>query len=80
MIAARIAGHAGDIVKVVKGAREWGDQMSRARKALNWGEMFRLSIDPKRAQAMRRESIPANKRVCTMCGEFCAMRVVEDIL
>lgn len=80
VIAARIAGHAGDIVKGVKEAREWDDRMSRARKALNWGEMFRLSIDPQKAQAMRRGSLSANKRVCTMCGEFCAMKVVERVL
>ncbi|GAI29455.1 unnamed protein product, partial [marine sediment metagenome] len=46
VIASRIAAHAGDIVKEVKGAREWDEKMSRARKNLDWETQARLSLDP----------------------------------
>src|SRR3990170_3053593 len=36
VIASKIAGHAADIVKGVKGAREWDLQMAKARKSIDW--------------------------------------------
>ena len=46
VIASRIAAHAADIVKGVKGAQEWDRKMSVARKRLDWDEQARLSLDP----------------------------------
>jgi phosphomethylpyrimidine synthase len=74
VIAARIAGHAADIVKGVKGAREQDYEMSKYRKALNWEKMQELSIDPKKFAEQRAKLPPQDKNVCTMCGEFCAMK------
>lgn len=74
VIAARIAGHAADIVKGVKGAKEWDDEMSKWRKARNWEKQKALSIDPVKFAAERAKLPPQEKDVCTMCGEFCAMR------
>jgi len=73
VIAARIAGHAADIAKGIKGARDWDDSMSFYRKKLNWNKMFELAIDGEKAGAYRRNSHAKGKR-CTMCGEFCAMK------
>jgi len=75
VIASRIAAHAGDIAKGVKGAMDWDMNMSRARKALNWDEQIRLSIDPQKARALRESSPPSDKDVCTMCGSLCAIKV-----
>lgn len=80
VIAARIAGHAADIVKGVPGAREWDVTMSKARKALDWEQQLSLAIDPEKARRLRQERNPAGIRECTMCGEFCAMRLVADFL
>jgi phosphomethylpyrimidine synthase len=80
VIASRIAAHAGDVARGLEGAREWDDRMSQARKALDWSTMFDLSIDPEKSKRYRSESIPTNGDVCTMCGEFCAMRRVEEAL
>jgi phosphomethylpyrimidine synthase len=80
IIAAKIAAHAGDIAKGVKGAREWDNEMSKARADLNWEEMFRLAIDPEKARRYREESKPANEDSCTMCGKMCSMRTVKKIL
>src|SRR5262249_47787873 len=39
-IAYKIAAHAGDIARGVAGARQWDDDLSRARAALNWPRQF----------------------------------------
>ncbi|MDI6710096.1 MAG: phosphomethylpyrimidine synthase ThiC [Thermoanaerobacterales bacterium] len=83
VIAARIAGHAADIVKGVPGAGEWDAEMSRARKALDWERQMELALDPVRARRYHAERNPGQaegRRECTMCGEYCAMRLVEGFL
>lgn len=80
VIAARIAGHAADIVKGVPGAREQDLTMARARKALDWDKQVTLAIDPEKARRLRQQRNPAGIRECTMCGEFCAMRLVAEFL
>src|SRR4030043_121274 len=46
VIASRIAAHAADIVKGIQRAKEWAEQMSKARKALDWKTQAELSLDP----------------------------------
>jgi phosphomethylpyrimidine synthase len=79
VIASRIAAHAGDIVKGVKGAREWDKQMSRARKALDWKTQAKLSLDPELSRQFH-SKIPASGATCSMCGKYCAMAIVEKYL
>lgn len=74
VISARIAGHAADMVKGVKGAKEWDDEMSKWRKARNWEKQKQFSIDPVKFEKERAKLPPQQEDVCTMCGEFCAMR------
>jgi len=73
IIASRIAAHAADIAKGVKGARNIDDEISRARKSFEWDKMMALSLDPEKTRE-KRGRIPADYRKCGMCGEFCAMR------
>lgn len=80
VIASRIAAHAADIVKGVKGAREWDLSMARARKALDWNEQIRLSIDPEKSAKAYNERKTKDIKGCTMCGDFCAMKVVAEYL
>ncbi|MEE8620267.1 MAG: phosphomethylpyrimidine synthase ThiC [Dehalococcoidia bacterium] len=79
VIASRIAAHAGDIVKGVKGAKDWDEQMSRARKALDWKKQAELSLDPELSQQVHGK-IPAGGVTCSMCGKYCAMAIVERYL
>jgi phosphomethylpyrimidine synthase len=79
VIASRIAAHAADIVKGVKNAREWDEQMSRARKALDWQTQARLSLDPELSRQVHGK-IPASGATCSMCGKYCAMAIVEKYL
>ena len=80
VIAARIAAHAADLVKGVKGAREWDLEMSKARKALDWNGQIALAIDPDKAGRYRKERNPEGLTECTMCGKYYAMRVVGEFL
>lgn len=79
VIASRIAAHAGDIVKGVKGAGEWDWKMSVARKKLQWEEQARLSLDPERSRRVHSRHAAAGG-ACSMCGDFCAMELVEKYL
>ena len=79
VIASRIAAHAADIVKGVKGAKEWDEQMSRARKALDWETQAKLSLNPELSREVHGK-IPASGATCSMCGEYCALAIVEKYL
>ena len=74
VISSRIAGHAADIVKGVKGAAERDREMSKWRKARNWEKQKEFCIDPVKFAKERAKLPPQQEDVCTMCGEFCAMR------
>ncbi|MGQ9455657.1 MAG: phosphomethylpyrimidine synthase ThiC [Armatimonadota bacterium] len=80
VIAARIAGHAADIVKGVPGAIEWDLEMAHARKRRDWVRQLALSVDPARAREIRDKRSSSNKEVCSMCSEYCAMKIVEQAL
>ncbi|HUJ17522.1 MAG TPA: phosphomethylpyrimidine synthase ThiC [Nitrospirota bacterium] len=80
VIASRIAAHAADIAKGVKGAMDWDKEMARRRKALDWKGQIELSMNPERARKLRESSMPKESDVCTMCGEFCSMKGMSQYL
>ncbi len=80
VIASRIAAHAADIARGWPGARDWDDKMSEARKNLDWKTMYALSIDPDNARKKRSASPPHDENLCTMCGDFCAMKKIGNVL
>lgn len=77
VIASRIAAHAADIAKNVPRAIEWDIDMSRARKQRDWKKQFALAIDPKRPMEFRKGSMPDTEDVCTMCGKYCSIKIIE---
>ncbi|MDP1853874.1 MAG: phosphomethylpyrimidine synthase ThiC [Candidatus Omnitrophota bacterium] len=79
VIASRIAAHAADIVKFKK-AGELDKKMSLARKERAWEKQIKLSIDPQKAEKYRKGSKPHLSDVCTMCGEYCSIRLMEKCL
>ncbi len=79
VIASRIAAHAADIAKGVKGAEEWDRKMSIARKKLDWEEQARLSLDPERSRNVHGERASSGS-ACSMCGKYCAMELMEEFL
>ncbi len=80
VIASRIAAHAGDIAKGVKGAIDVDIAMAKRRKALDWNGQIELSLNPELVKKWRSEVPPTESEVCSMCGEFCAIRTVEEAL
>jgi phosphomethylpyrimidine synthase len=73
VIAARIAAHSADIAKGVPGVIERDRQMSIYRRNLDWEGMMSQAIDPEWAR--QRVSLSPDRETCTMCGEFCAVRL-----
>ncbi|MCW5203805.1 phosphomethylpyrimidine synthase ThiC, partial [Desulfobulbus sp. US4] len=47
---------------------------------LDWEGQFKLALDPEKARAYRDSSKPKDGDVCTMCGDFCAVKRVEGLL
>lgn len=80
IIATKIAAHAADIAKGIKGARKWDNEMSEARRNLDWNKMFELAIDPEKAREYRENSRPEDEKTCTMCGKMCAVRNMNKVM
>lgn len=80
IVASKIAAHAADIAKGVKGARDWDNAMSKARQEIDWKKMFELALEPERPKKFREESKPEHEDSCTMCGKMCSMRNMNKIL
>jgi phosphomethylpyrimidine synthase len=80
VVASKIAAHAADIAKGIKGALEWDRKMSIARRKRDWKKQIRFSIDPDRARLYRMSSKPASSDVCTMCGTYCSIKLMEECL
>jgi len=77
VIASRIAAHAADIARGRDTERD--REMSKARVELDWEKQFELCLDPETARAYRQKRHPRDPKVCTMCGEFCAMKLLKDL-
>lgn len=80
IIASKIACHAADLVKNVKGAREWDEKMSWARRHVDFPTMISLALDPEKARRYRESSKPEDENTCTMCGPMCPMKTLDKIL
>ncbi|HEY8344233.1 MAG TPA: phosphomethylpyrimidine synthase ThiC [Bacillota bacterium] len=80
IIAAKIAAHAADIAKGVRGAREIDDRMAEARRTLDWETQWECAIDPETAKTIRASRKPEYEDSCSMCGKFCAIRSMNKAL
>ncbi|RZB29260.1 MAG: phosphomethylpyrimidine synthase [Candidatus Argoarchaeum ethanivorans] len=78
VMAARIAAHVGDMIKYGDRARAWDLDMARARRDLNWGRQYEVAIDEGRAREIRNSRLPEDTEACTMCGDFCALKIVKE--
>jgi len=66
VIAAKIAAHAGDVARGLKGAAERDRKLSRARTNLDW--------------KMHLAESPDSADYCSMCGEaWCSVRINKEI-
>ncbi len=75
ILASRIAAHIADLAKGFPGAWERDRSMALYRKELNWEGQIGASLDPVKSRSMLETSRSAGEEGCTMCGEFCAVRM-----
>jgi phosphomethylpyrimidine synthase len=80
VIVSKLAAHAADIAKGIKGAMDADIKMAKCRKALDWNGQIAMSLNPDKVREWRAEVPPTETEVCSMCGEFCAIRTVERAL
>ncbi|OPX60176.1 MAG: thiamine biosynthesis protein ThiC [Methanobacterium sp. PtaB.Bin024] len=78
VIASKIAAQAADVAKGHKGAWTKELEMARARKEFDWEKQYQLAFDPDKPRKCRERRPTARNDMCTMCGEFCALRMVRD--
>ena len=78
VIAAKIAAHTADIAKGIPAALERDRQMAEARNKLDWPAQFALSLDPDKAIAYRKNKNKEDEEACSMCGSYCALKIVEE--
>ena len=79
-VAYRIAAHSADIALGIPGARDWDDELTRARAALNWEKHFELAFDTDTARAFHDEDMDVDTDFCAMCGhDWCAVRISKEI-
>jgi phosphomethylpyrimidine synthase len=84
VITYKLAAHAADVAKGHPGARDWDDELSRARFEFRWRDQFALSLDPQTAEEFHDQTLPAEvaktAHFCSMCGpKFCSMRISQDV-
>lgn len=80
VIASKIAAHAADIVKGIPSAIKRDNDISKARAKRDWKTQFALSLDPEISEKKRKEAESKTPDVCTMCSEYCSIKLTEDML
>ncbi|MCX8040959.1 MAG: phosphomethylpyrimidine synthase ThiC [Thermodesulfobacteriaceae bacterium] len=78
LIASKIAAHIADLVKGIESAWRWDMEMAKARASLDWETQIKLSIDPEKARKYRLEGGISKSKACTMCGDYCAIKVFQS--
>ncbi|MEL6330071.1 MAG: phosphomethylpyrimidine synthase ThiC [Planctomycetota bacterium] len=79
-VAYKIAAHAADVALGIPGTRDWDDDLTRARAALNWEKHFELAYDTDTARAYHDEDLDVDTDFCAMCGhDWCSVRISKEI-
>lgn len=71
--ATRLAVRVGDIAKYPD-RRQSEKSAAMARRDMRWDDLEDALMFPGAARSMRQSRMPENKKTCTMCGDFCAMK------
>ncbi len=77
VVVTKIAAHAADIAKGIPSAMERDNKMAAYRRDLDWEGQLATAIDPETARALWEGSASENGTSCTMCGEFCAIKIAR---
>lgn len=80
VIASKIAAQAADVALGLDSAWKNEKEMARARKNFDWSKQFELSFDSEKAEKYRESCPVEDDKMCSMCGEYCAIRIAEENL
>jgi len=80
VIAARIAAHAADIVRLGRKAALRDLEMAKARADMNWKRQIENAIDPEKAIKVRSRVKIRSPETCSMCSEYCAIKILKEAL
>jgi phosphomethylpyrimidine synthase len=79
VVVTKIAAHAADLARGNENALKRDRAMSVFRKALDWKGQIECAIDPEKIRQFRKER-KLRDDVCSMCGEYCSMKLTKDHL
>ncbi|MEM1585906.1 MAG: phosphomethylpyrimidine synthase ThiC [Candidatus Bathyarchaeia archaeon] len=80
VIAAKIAAHAADIVRLGSKAASRDLEIAKARANLDWKRQIENALDPKKALEIRTRVKLTKPETCSMCSEYCAIKLLKDYL
>ncbi len=80
VIATKIAAHAVDIVKLGSKAASRDLAMAKARTNLNWKKQIENALDSEKAMRIRSRVKLKSPETCSMCSEYCAIKILKRAL
>jgi len=80
VIATKIAAHAVDIAKLGSKVASRDLAMAKARADLNWKKQIENALDPERATKIRSRVKLKSPETCSMCSEYCAIKILREAL
>jgi len=76
VIASKIAAHSVDLLRF-KDEWEKDKALSHYRAHRKWENIFKLTIDKDKAKRYRKSVKVTSDDVCTMCGQFCSLKIID---
>lgn len=77
VVASRIAAQAADAASKLSGAWKSELEMANARKSFDWDKQFEMAFDSRKPAEYRMQCPIDDSEMCTMCGEYCALRILR---
>lgn len=78
VIASKIAAQAADVARRLQGAWKSELEMADARRSFDWEKQFKLAFDSKKPSEYRMQCPIEDSEMCSMCGEYCALRILRE--
>jgi phosphomethylpyrimidine synthase len=78
VMAAKVAVHVGDMVKLKDKVKNQDLKMGIARRDLDWKTQFETAITSEKAEEIRKSRPPVEEETCTMCGPVCSLKGVME--
>jgi len=78
VMAAKVAVHVGDMVKLKDKVKNQDLKMGIARRDLDWKTQFETAITSEKAKEIRKSRPPMEEDTCTMCGPVCSLKGVME--